>query len=285
MRRPGSDFYGLLEELAQAYAEAGPRDMDVIARRRELHDARTPGLVRACITPASISADSTLGRIATLKWSPSADDKRNNIVQESTAAQWAGAKAEAQAVTVDCGLVSPPPLTRTADTPAAGARPYGIITYGSDGCRVSAKFDLNFGVRFTIACDNLTLLVGMDRPATGAESVALTVGASVGFFSAPSLAPVVCSLYVDSLDDGDDSGFLPRPLRAVQLLPILTDATGGDTHVEFYGFGGAALYSVTYPSGIMDASPVILGNDVAFVRVVNDTGAPAGYSLPFQLAL
>ena len=281
------DFHDLLRETAQAYEEVGDDPLDLLARRREIHEVRSP-TPRVSIAPASFTEDVTLGRAGIFTYAPSAAEIVNGIKQSDTLAFWQGQKAEAQAVTVDVGLISQNfPLPTVTPLPTDNARPYGIVEYGSDGNRTSVKFDVGFGVRFTVVGNYVSVMVGMDPPMSGSPAAQLSIGASLGLFAAPSQAPVFLTGYVDDLGVGASTGFIQRPQKAIQLGPIQTDATGGTTTLEFYHIGGGAapLYRLEYPSGTLSASPIPLAGDVGFLKLINNTGGVANYRLPFQLSL
>ena len=277
------DFEELLEETAEAYQQVGGHAMDVIARRREIHEERKPGGPHVSITPESFNTDVPLGRYVVLKYRPTEEEKSVGIVESQTVAFWQGFKPEAQAATVDVAMTLPPSFTGTDATDVREARPYGVVEYGSDGNKTSAKFDIGLGTRFTVVGNYVSVLVGMDPVDTG--STPYTVGASIGVFAAPSVAPVTCTLYANSVPNGG-SVLLKRPARATQLLYVATSAMAGSTRLDFLGANGVGfVYTVVVPVGTLAMTPIPFANDVGAVLVTNNTGIAATYRLPCQLAL
>ena len=288
------DFQDLLQETAEAYEEVGGEGsdpMDLVARRRELHEERSPHGPSVSIAPETFNEDATLGRSVNLKYQPTAAETMNGVKESDTVAFWQGQKKEAQALTVDVGALVPQRIPPGEDAGAPhSARPFGTVVYGSDGNKISVNFDIGWGVRFTVVGNYVSVLASMAPPQTGRPAGIMTVGGSIGMFAAPSVAPVLFTEYVDELTNTDSSDFIPRPMHAVQLLPLLTDALLGTTQIDFFGFGGGAiaatqLYSIVFPSGTLGMSPIPLAGDVAFITITNNTGVLANYRLPFQLSM
>ena len=293
-----SDFVDLLEETKATIQEVGDHNaMNIIARRREIHEERSTDAPRVSISPETFNEDSTLGRAATIKFNPSNDEIHRGIVQSQTVAFWQGKKRETQAISVDVALTNPPPpiiLSDAHDVP--DARPYGIVEYGADGNKVSVVFDVSLGVRLNVLGNYVSVLVGMGvprilspgPPIVYEESPTIVVGASLGAFASPSTAPVLRTLYLDDLGAGVTSPFLPIPDKAVLLLPLQTNQVLGETAtIFFFGYGGGLpIYSVTYAQ--LAASPVRvvpITGDIRFVQVQNAGAAARNFRLPFQLSL
>lgn len=282
-----SDFGDLLSELAESYRQVGDPsdDQAPVARMSEIHDARTSGLPRVSIAPRSIREQTALGRQTTVKWQPTDEEGRAGIKQSQTLALWQGEKHEAQAITVDIGLVRPV----LADSNPVSNRPYGLISYGSEGVIINVEVDIGLGMRATVVGSYVSVLVGMDAPLQDNPSidrvgVAMTIAASIGFFAAPSLAPVIRTRYIDGLDTNATSDFIPRPNKSVLLLPPQSNIPGGTADYKFYDVTQTqVLYSLTLTNGAL-GNPIPLTDDIVFVTVKNNS-AKGRFRLPFQLAL
>jgi hypothetical protein len=289
------DFADLLQETQQAYEAAGPYGddpMDLIAMRREIHEDRTPRTPgQIFITPESFNRDATLGRSAKIKFAPTEDDKRNGIQQSQTVAFWQGTKKEAQAMTVDVNLIFLPGLPAAPDlfTPL-NARPYFELEYGSDGNKTKVVADLALGKRATVPGNYVAVNVGMDPPGFGKPCPVIDVGASIGAFAATSPAPLVRTVYADSVPTPGSSVAFPIPLKAVALLPVQSTLVVGESfRINFLDFGGGAISRVFYTQAANATMPVIpIIGDASFV-VIEPTGAflfpTNAFRLPFQLAL
>lgn len=298
-RRPTvSDFVDLLEETKASIEEVGDHNaMDIIARRREIHDERSTDAPRVSISPETFNEDATLGRAAMIKYNPTNDEIGRGIVQSQTVAFWQGKKRETQAISIDVALTNPPPpiiISDAHDVP--DARPYGVVEYGADGNKVSAEFDVALGVRLNVLGNYVSVLVGMGTPRIRdagppvvlEDSPTLVVGASLGAFASPSLAPVIRSLFIDDLTTGTDTDFLPIPNKAVLLLPMQTNLVLAETAViSFFGYGGGLpIFTVPYAqvaNSPMHAIPIM--GDTRFVKVHNGGAGTRNFRLPFQLSL
>jgi len=299
-----NDFTQLLRDTAKAYEELGPAaefdthaTMDATALQ---HLDEAKNAMRTSIQPASLNKDSTLGRSATIKFQPSADEVVKGIVQEQTVAFWQGQKEEAQSMTVDIGTVlQPQPTPRLLVTP--DARAYAKIQYGSDGnTQNMAVVDLGLGRRITVVGNYVAVIVGMDPPGTPdpppAEAVAasLTVGASIGTFAAPSQAPLVRTSYIDDYERQEPGIFIsserPIPLRAVRVLvPTGQAATPGDpalpvVTIQFYNLNGNTVTSHTFNllTGV-GCYPITVPPDAFFFQVFTTLGT--FLRVPFELSL
>lgn len=297
------DFTDLLQETAQAYAEVGDDVMDLIARRREIHDERDPMAKRVSIAPETFNRDATLGRSAVIEFlqgltpEEQAAATATGIAEQQTVAFWQGTKVEAQAMTVDVGMVNPPPPGQAGEIfLVPSVRAYGVVEFGSDGNKTSVKFDIGRGVRFTVVGNYVAVNVVAGPPSkTGTvydPTAPITVGASLGAFAAPSQAPLIMTEYLDNLDQGagNESGFILIPMKAVQLLPVQSNLAAGETAtLEFYGYGGgtAPLATAVVAPLAANASqfPIPIPGDIAFVRVINNGATSRSFRLPFQLSL
>lgn len=278
------DFQQRLRQTIEAYEQVGDNDLAVLARRNQLQEAAKPGGLRPPMTPPSFNPSSILGRTAVIKYAPTPEEKANGIVQSDGVALWQGDTIEAMAMTVDVNITSPPLYPIGADV--LSTRAYGILKFGSDGnTTTEVKFDLGFGQRFTVVGNYISVVVGMDAPAPSTKSAKLTAGASIGAFSAPSQAPALLTLYADELANGDAATF-PRPMRAMQLLPVQTTAAAGNMKLEFLNANGLqVLYQLTYPAGTLSAQPIPFTGDCGYIRLTNQTGVAADFRLPCQLSL
>ena len=281
------DFRELLVDTAAAREALGGtrEDLAVEAGRRvvaEAHEAHP----RVKITPPSLDW-ACLGRAGKYKFNPTDEERAAGIIGQGTLAFWQGSKDEAQAATVDVALLAAPPTPSGLPSFLYSVRPFVSVEYGSDGGKAQVTYDLSLGRRITVVGNYVSVLVGMDPPAPGLLSAVISVEASIGMFAAPSVAPVVRTTYID-LSTGSTSALLPIPLKAAQLLPLVTSAVGGTSTVRFYGFGdvGATMPvgSVSYPA---TSWPVPVPGDAFFFTVTNATGVVAGsrYRLPWQLSL
>lgn len=310
------DFTDLLRETDQAYHEVGEDPMDLVARRREIHDARTPQeRGHISISPPTFTRDATLGRSADVKFNPTAQEIANGVQQVQTVAFWQGFKKEAQAMTVDVNLVSvnngdaivapPPPLDpNNPIAPAFAVRSYAEVGFGSDGNITKVRFDIGQGKRLTVIGNYIEVNVGCLFPGKNSAGVlnpttVIRAGASIGPFAAPSPAPLVYTTYVenetgsDSLFGGEVSfqngqPFIQIPVKAVLLLPMQTTlAIGKSATIDFYDWGKSPIYSVNYTQAVNNTMlPVPVTGDAAWVRVTNGLGNDqARFRLPWQLAL
>lgn len=286
------DFVDLLQETHQTYQEVGDDHLDLIARRREVHDERTkPDPGHISIAPSSFNRDATLGRSVQITGSPTQDQSAQGIVQEQNVAFWQGIKKEAQAMTIDASLGFLPTinLANVIDGGALpiNARPYGLVEYGSDGNRQKIPFDLAEGVRFTVVGNYIALSVGMAPPAAGSTSPVITAGGSIGAFAAPSLAPVIYTTYIDHLAAAGATDFIAIPLRAKAVLPIQSGLNVGETFtLNFYDTGGNFITRVFYQQSYnQPVSPVPITGDVAFVTLDNNSAAANAFRIPWQLSL
>jgi hypothetical protein len=293
------DFTDILRETQQAYDEVGDDPMDLVARRRQVHEERTPmESGRVSIAPESFNRDATLGRSAEIKFNPTDEEKTQQGIQQiQNVAFWQGVKKEAQAMTVDVNLVFLPPLPSDfGDDVGAesSVRLFAEVEYGSDGNRTKVKFDIALGKRLTVVGNYIAVTVGADPPmkvlGVSLPTVPVTVGASIGTFAAPSTGPVVLTEYVDSLSNvgiPPISDMIPVPLKAVMLLPMQTSlALGGTATLDWFSYGGAFISRDFYLQAANSTMlPIPITGDVSFVRITNTGAGTANFRLPFQLAL
>jgi hypothetical protein len=275
------DFLDFLEERAEAYRQVGSPydDMDVIARHAEIHEERTPGLPRVSITPKSVTMSTRLGDQATIKWDPTEADKLAGIKRTNTLVQWQGTKEESQAITIDTAILDQP----QTENVTGGPRPYSIISFGADGAKVDVEADI--GQRITVVGSYVGILVGMNPPrSTDFTKGQITVGASIGFFAAPSVAPVICTRYIDNLDVGVTQRIV-RPTKAMYLQPMQSNLQSGTATLTFYALDGSVpQYVVDYINSAQNV-PIPLTADIYFIDVTNTGGGAANFRLPFQLSL
>lgn len=252
-----TDFDQLLRTTADAWEELGDEaafgqgDMSLLATSTGLAQQDSSAEAKiVSIAPYTFNADATLGRVVTVKFDPSEQERSQGIVQSQTVAFWQGAKREAQALTVDVGPTLLPQVFQNPPVFSVNpidARPYAIIEYGSDGNRTNnIVIDVGAGRRLTVVGNYVSVIVGMDPP-TPAEgifpafkSAALTLGASIGTFAAPSQAPLVRTVWIDHMDNTVNTDIKPIPSRAVLMLkPVfLSPPTGRRLNVLFFDYGG-----------------------------------------------
>lgn len=274
------DFLDILQERAEAYHQVGSPydDMGYLAREREIHEERTPGSPRISITPKSVHAGTRMGDRVTLKWAPTEADINAGIRQMSTLALWQGHKEESQAVTIDSAVLDQPANANAE----YGPRPYLLVTFGSEGATVDVKLDV--GQRCTVVGSYVSVLASLNPPRADFQKGQVTVGASIGFFAAPSVAPVIVTEYIDDLGDTFSSGLIPRPVKAMYLQPMQSSTLGGTATILFYAADGIMpQYQVPYVNGSQNV-PIPLTADIAFIQVTN-TGAGPRFRLPFQLGM
>lgn len=284
-----------LIEAMDAHQMGAPDDLDLVAVRQQLAEAGAP--MRVTIAPESWSRNTALGRYSMFKYAPSAEEHKLGIRQEDTLVIWPGLKHEAQAFTADFSLANAAVFPAVPDDPAAEptlvARPYGFIEYGSDGAKTRVLFDIGFGTRVTVAGNYIAAGAGMsappdadpDDPDLEIENMQLRIGCSLGAFAAPSVSPVTFTGYVDRLANVGLSDPIQRPIKATFLLPLVSDIGAGSTNINFLDFNCKILYTVTWFGGTIAAAPIPLSPDVAYVRLLNNTGSRASYRVVFQLAL
>lgn len=281
------DFEELLSETAQGLDEADS-DLDVVAIREQIHAAST-GAAHVSIAPDTFRNESTgLGRAATIRYNPTPEDVASGIQASASLVYWQGEKDEAAAFTVDLGLVSLPRLTPALASFVSSARPFAEIEYGADGNRTLVQCDLGFGVRLTGVGNYVSVRASLDPPIPGGINEAISVGASMGMFAAPSVAPIFRSAYLDLLGSGSRSDPIPRPAKATHLLPVLSTALVGAIEIRFLGASGTnnILYRAVYNLGVPPVgTPIPLTGDVFFLDVTNNTGEVANFRLPFQLSM
>jgi hypothetical protein len=281
------DFNDLLQETVVAYNEVGDDQMDMISRRREIHDERTPmtqGFLS--IAPESFNRDATLGRSAVVKFGPSQEEIVQGIQQSQNVAFWQGVKKESQAMTVDVNLGFLP-VSQPSGEITPNARPFGEVEYGADGNRTKIKFDLSLGQRLTVVGNYIAVTLGMDPPRAGGLSPKITVGASIGAFAAPSQAPLIRTEYVEPIADGATSQLIPIPLKSVLLLPVQTDMVfAGNAEIDFYDYGQTLITRVFFTqTSPYSMTTIPIYGDANWVSVTNHSGAQAAFRFPFQLAM
>lgn len=287
------DFEETLEEHDAAHAQF-VEDLDVRAHADDLHDAKIAQHgARVSIAPITWGKGATLGRTGRFKYGASSNDVKSNICQSATLAYWQGEPHEAQAITVDLAppvdYVPTPLLELPALSPLprvdTSSRPYGIVSYGSDGAVTRVKFDAGFGARLTVTGSYVSVVAGMDPPATRTLPGTMSLTCSIGAFASPSTAPVFVTEYIDQLDSDEYSAPIQRPMHATQLLPVLSDAVGGVALLQFWGQGAVRLlYQISYPVGQL-LLPIPLPSEVQYVSVRNQTGDRANFRIIFQLSL
>ena len=321
-----NDFDEGADEYAQAYEASVGDDMEAEARRRDIHEDADPQDANAVsIVPQSIKV-ARIGNVVTLKYGATGETSEiitdvvdpatglvtgqtvtqvqssNSVMQETTALLWQGNKMEAQSVTIDIGVLAQA-MQNTS------ARPYGIVTYGTDGITTSARFDIIAGTRFTVMGNYVSVLLGMEPPLQkfdeGGDPLdppeyydagQMTFGASLAFFASPSVAPVTRTIYIDSLKTGKYSQLIPRPDKSTGILPPQSDLFGSLAAIYSIDSRGVGSVNDNLPNNTVYKdvfnfgnviTPIPLAGDVAYLQVFNDNDAGniANIRLMFQLAL
>lgn len=256
-------------------------------------DARVP------ITPPSFNQTTTLGRTCNIKFGATSDEMLNGIKESETVAFWQGNKVEAQAMSVDIGLVLPPSPTFVVGLlNPRDARGFALVEWGIDGYRqAQVAMDIGLGRRVAVIANYISVTVSMDEPGPGMQSATVAYGAGITAFSSHTQAPVIRTRYIDNIDQNAFSDLITVPLRAVQLLsPIVGDATTGAPvppgflNINWFGYDaqeiGQTLYDFTLNAPF---NPQPVPPD-AFAFRANYTGGgmaaqPSNIRLPFQLSM
>lgn len=296
-----NDFTQLLRESAQAWEELGPdaafsmhAAQDVQALAREVHESELPGQYVSIQPHTFLNKDATLGRSAMITYNPTEEQKTQGIQQMQTVAFWQGSKTESQAMTVDFGNTLPPVSPSSPKAPSTvSARPFAIVQYGADGnTQNSVIVDIGLGRRATVVGNYISVLVGMDPPPVGQTAAVpvLTLGASIGTFTAHSIAPITRTVYIDNLAAATVSEFFVIPQRAVQLLPPFAASPTDTLEVFFGAYNGVTVaeWRCVYSPNTPFLSPIPVPADAYFVRVRSAQGVAfpsVGIKLPFELSL
>lgn len=243
---------------------------------------------RVTISPAGLDNPNTvLGRTFDIKYNPTQQEQDNGIMNNVTVIYWKGSKHESQSMTVDLAMFDALPPEPTGNF---SIRPFGRVQYGADGTYGQAKFDINRGTRFTVIGDYISVSIGMDAPRPTYNSAVRTIGGSLGFFAAPSLAPVTLTQYIDDLANPGGVASFPIPTRATAILPIQSsDPDFGLLSLLFFELGGGIITRLNIPAG-SQISPIPLTPDMAFMQVINNSPGPYAdpviqVRIPFQLNL
>jgi len=163
-----------------------------------------------------------------------------------------------------------------------GPRPFIVVTFGAEGAKVDVKMDA--GQRCTVVASYVGVVGSLNPPRTDFQKGQVDIGASIGFFAAPSVAPVICTEYIDDLADTFSSDLIPRPVKAMYLQPMQSLTLGGSAVITFYAADGTIpQYQVPWINGAQNV-PIPLTADIAFIQVTNTGGGPR-FRLPFQLSM
>lgn len=273
------DFHELERDQAVAHAQVGRLDdLEIKAARNAIRKMRH-GRLRVSIAPESITEDTwRLGNQVNVKFAPTQADMINQIKVSDTVVLWQGTKVEAQSFTIDVGVTGVPALNS-----GVSCRPFGIVTYGSDGYQMSFTFDVNLGVRLTGVGNYCSVLVGMGAPRAGVPSGVMSIGASLGFFAATSQAPVTFTNYVDGLVAAGASTPIARPSRGSFILSPQSSDVNGQMQLDFIDYAGSIRTSLFFASGTV-VSPIPVAPEIAGV-VLNNKGAnTANFTIPWQLS-
>lgn len=293
------DFNQLLDEAYAADSEGvgqAPsfnRDLQEIGKQSGLAEAAP----RISIAPATFDDKTILGRVARLKYNPTSDEMSQGILQSDTVVFWQGKKWEAQALTVDIGVLNITDLFNyQSPSSTANFRAYGLVEYGSDGFKVQVPFDVGLGVRFTVPGNYISVLVGMDAPGTSIVTdepfgtAVLAVGGSLGTFAAPTTTPMTRTLYIDRFPAGG-LNYYPRPLKSTSILPVQNSDPSGS--VQLYFVSGpdestaplqGLITTIVIPAGTQVA-PIPIPPDTTVIGVRNLGAVTANFRIPCQLSL
>lgn len=242
---------------------------------------------RMSIQPATFTEETTLGRYATVKFQPSADEINQGITQLVTVAMWQGKKVESQAMTVDVGTVLVP---QSPPTKGVFARPFASIQYGADGnIQNMVTIDVGLGKRVTVVGNYISVSVGMDAPPPNQSALAMTIGATIGSFAAPTPAPTIRTVYCDGLVAGAIFANSPQfavPLRATRMFPplLLADDTITITFLNIVGIPISA-WTCTYSATTRFQEPVVIPGEAFFIVAQVGQAANAFLRVPFELSL
>lgn len=278
------DFVEQERAHAIAHAEVGHLDDFEIKARQNQIEAERNYRPRISIAPESILDGTRIGNQLKIKYAPTPADIAQDITAQGTVVFWQGVKVEAQAFSIDVGVNARPALDANVS-----CRPFGLATYGSDGFQTSFMFDIGLGVRFTGVGNYCSVLVGMQPPRDSkfppysGDSGVMELGASLGFFAAPSQAPVFFTSHVDDLAAAGTTDTIPRPSKAQFILPPQMLQPGGGCLLVFVDYSGAGRYSLTFGAGGV-VSPIPLSTEIAGVKITNTGALADNYTIPWMLS-
>lgn len=244
---------------------------------------RAAEVLQASILPATLLIKETQpGQITTFKYAPSDDEKkRSGILQSDNLVAWQGVRGEEQTGTVDVFVMAAPAIETAGTGPVARLR--GTVRYGSGGVAAPVQFDV--GARFTVSGNHVEVLVEMLPPPAGRTSATVRVGACLGFFAAPSQAPVTLTEYVDDLAAGATTDPILRPLKSVALLPVQLSDDTSSLILTSFDHGGGRVSQFLLSTENRQTYPLPLAPSIGYMTVKNTGGVPVSVQLPFQLAM
>jgi hypothetical protein len=248
-------------------------------------------------TPPSWNANTTLGRQVTVKYAPTAEEIMQGVKQQETAAFWQGDKTEAQAMTVDIGVVIPPlaEITPSA-TIAVVSRPFASIDFGSDGTRSTVVLDVGTGRRVTVIGNYISVNLGMDPPPSPVGpvtfvSATMSIGASIAAFGAASPSPAIRTEYFDHIAANLFTGGRPLPAKAAFLRTpnVVQTLSQPQILVAFFDLSGNPVGEWTYNVAGVPQPPdmAAIPGDAFYFAISQGValGAARSVRVPFQLSL
>lgn len=290
-RATTDDFVEQERDLAQAHHEVGRfDDLEIKARRNQLAAWRDAmrGQPTVRVVPSSVVEGTRIGNQISVKFAPTDADRLNQITQEGTTLFWPGRKTESQSFTIDFDVLGINPLGV-----GFSARPYARVQIGADGSQGSNLIicDVSPGTRLTGAGNYVSVSIGADAPRTGTTSSVILVSAGLGFYAAPSLAPVTRTVYIDDLAIALPTGQLAVPPKAKLLLPVAsTNLTIGDTYqIDFFDLGGVRVSSRVFTNSVSvvaeRSTTIPVPPDAATFVITNTGSIVTSFRAMFQLAL
>jgi hypothetical protein len=160
-----------------------------------------------------------------------------------------------------------------------------MVQFGTDGyMEPPVRVDIGRGTRVTGEGNYCTVIVGMDRPAPGIMSATYTIGARLGFFAAPSIAPPMLTTFIDGLANGTASDPIDVPVRANYILPPVQTDVAGSMRIDFLDSFGVVRYSRAILAATPPAAPIPVTADIRQIVVNNTGGAPADFRIPWQIS-
>jgi hypothetical protein len=278
------DFEEQEEQQALAHERAGHLDdFEVRAARNEIRD-RQQGRNSVSIFPEMVKDSTSLGYQINVKFNPTVNDTKNNIVQQGTVVFFQSNKFETQAFSIDIGVPGVPPLGT-----GVSCRPFGIITYGADAFQMSFTFDTQLGARLTGVGNYCSVLVGMGPPRVPLAplppllSGVMTIGASLGWFPSISKVPVTFTSYIDDLAPGVATAQIVRPSRASAILPPQSSDPNGSWQIDQLDYSGVVRSTVLFAASTV-VFPIPVSPETASIIVTNKGAVVATTTIPWQLA-
>ncbi len=202
-------------------------------------------------------------------------------------ARWAGNDAETQAITVTFGLAGSVP-----DTAGSGARPVGLVQFGTRGALAQVEIDIGVGCQLVVTGSAVIVSAAMEGTAWVLNGGALIVDGTefaksilgmLSFRSTLRTTPVTRSLYMDPLSAAAQTFAVPPFAKSVWFYRN-NDASVSVT-LEFLDAATNPRYIVTLGTAVNMTNPIPLDGSIINVRVTRTAGADSFASLIFELGL